>query len=88
MQFSEEQHSWLERGASSANQARRSSSCTGALAVRHHQLVGIAVTVLSQHEVDAVIAGHFHSLQKDETRDGVEYHILGMPAGMIQTSTR
>ncbi|MFG0251425.1 MAG: metallophosphoesterase family protein, partial [Phycisphaerales bacterium JB038] len=33
--------------------------------------------------VQAVIAGHFHSLQRDPDRDGVEYHILGVCGGMI-----
>lgn len=39
--------------------------------------------LLAEHEVDAVLAGHFHAMQKDETRDGVEYHILGTCGGMI-----
>ncbi len=33
--------------------------------------------------VDAVIAGHFHSLQRDPDRDGIQYHILGVCGGMI-----
>jgi UDP-2,3-diacylglucosamine pyrophosphatase LpxH len=39
--------------------------------------------LLARHEVDAVIAGHFHAMQKDETRDDVEYHILGTCGGMV-----
>lgn len=39
--------------------------------------------LLAEHGVDAVLAGHFHAMQKDETRDGVEYHILGTCGGMI-----
>ncbi len=30
-----------------------------------------------------VVAGHFHSLQRDEDRDGVEYHMVGTCGGMI-----
>jgi len=30
-----------------------------------------------------VIAGHFHSLQRDRDRDGVRYHIIGTCGGMI-----
>lgn len=30
-----------------------------------------------------VIAGHFHSMQRDADRDGVEYHIVGTCGGMI-----
>lgn len=30
-----------------------------------------------------VIAGHFHSMQRDPDRDGVEYHIVGTCGGMI-----
>ncbi|MGI9014372.1 MAG: metallophosphoesterase family protein [Phycisphaerales bacterium] len=36
-----------------------------------------------EHGVDAVVAGHFHSLQRDPDRDGIEYHILGTCGGMI-----
>ncbi len=39
--------------------------------------------MLAEHGVDAVIAGHFHALQRDPDRDGVQYHILGSCGGMI-----
>ncbi|RPG17609.1 MAG: hypothetical protein CBB69_007150 [Phycisphaera sp. TMED9] len=39
--------------------------------------------LLVEHGVDAVIAGHFHALQRDEDRDGVEYHLLGVCGGAI-----
>ena len=39
--------------------------------------------LLARHGVDAVIAGHFHALQRDPDRDGVQYHILGACGGMI-----
>lgn len=32
---------------------------------------------------DAVIAGHFHSMQYDGETDGIEYHIVGTCGGMI-----
>jgi hypothetical protein len=38
---------------------------------------------LANAGVDAVIAGHFHALQRDPDRDGVEYHILGTCGGTI-----
>ncbi len=33
--------------------------------------------------VEAVIAGHFHSLQREADLDGVEYHLLSVCGGMI-----
>ena len=33
--------------------------------------------------VDAVIAGHFHSLQRDPDREGIQYHLVGTCGGMI-----
>jgi hypothetical protein len=39
--------------------------------------------LLAKHGVDAVIAGHFHALQRDPDLDGVQYHILGACGGMI-----
>lgn len=39
--------------------------------------------LLAEHQVDAVIAGHYHAMQKDDTLDGVAYHILGTCGGMI-----
>lgn len=33
--------------------------------------------------VDAVVAGHFHAMQRDPDRDGVQYHIVGACGGMI-----
>lgn len=39
--------------------------------------------LLVEHGVDAVIAGHFHALQRDEDRDGIEYHLLGVCGGAI-----
>lgn len=33
--------------------------------------------------VDAVIAGHFHSMQRDPDRDGVQYHLVAVCGGMI-----
>lgn len=39
--------------------------------------------LLAEHGVDAVIAGHFHALQREPDRDGVQYHILGSCGGMI-----
>ena len=39
--------------------------------------------LLAQHGVDAVIAGHFHAMQRDPDRDGVQYHILVSCGGMI-----
>lgn len=39
--------------------------------------------LLRRSEADVVIAGHFHSLQRDRDVDGVEYHIVGTCGGMI-----
>ena len=39
--------------------------------------------LLEQAGVDAVIAGHFHSMQRDPDVGGVQYHILGTCGGMI-----
>jgi len=39
--------------------------------------------MLVRHGVDAVIAGHFHALQRDPDLDGVQYHILSACGGMI-----
>jgi hypothetical protein len=39
--------------------------------------------MLIEHDVDAVIAGHFHALQRDDDRDGIEYHLLGVCGGAI-----
>lgn len=38
---------------------------------------------LVRHGVDAVVAGHFHALHRDEDLDGVEYHLLGVCGGAI-----
>ena len=39
--------------------------------------------ILARHGVDAVVAGHFHALHRDDDRDGVEYHLLGVCGGAI-----
>jgi hypothetical protein len=39
--------------------------------------------LLERAGVDAVIAGHFHSMQRDPDVGGVQYHILGTCGGMI-----
>ena len=39
--------------------------------------------ILVEHGVDAVLAGHFHALHRDDDRDGVEYHLLGVCGGAI-----
>jgi hypothetical protein len=39
--------------------------------------------MLVEHDVDAVVAGHFHALQRDDDRDGIEYHLLGVCGGAI-----
>jgi len=39
--------------------------------------------LLARHGVAAVIAGHFHAMQRDPDRDGVAYHILAACGGMI-----
>jgi hypothetical protein len=39
--------------------------------------------LLERAGVDAVIAGHFHSMQRDADVGGVQYHILGTCGGMI-----
>ncbi len=39
--------------------------------------------MLVDHDVDAVIAGHFHALQRDDDRDGIQYHLLGVCGGAI-----
>ena len=39
--------------------------------------------ILAKHGVDAVVAGHFHALHRDDDRDGVEYHLLGVCGGAI-----
>lgn len=39
--------------------------------------------LLADAGVRAVIAGHFHSMQRDPDRDGVEHHILAVCGGMI-----
>jgi len=84
MRFSEDQRNWLEQTLESAEPGPR-------VLLMHRPLWRYDTIdwwervqpMLAKHEVDAVIAGHFHSLQKDETRDGVEYHILGTCGGMI-----
>ncbi|MCX5641025.1 MAG: metallophosphoesterase [Planctomycetota bacterium] len=39
--------------------------------------------LLEKAGVDAVIAGHFHALQRDPDVGGVQYHIVGTCGGMI-----
>ncbi len=39
--------------------------------------------LLEKAGADAVIAGHFHSMQRDPDVGGVQYHILGTCGGMI-----
>jgi len=39
--------------------------------------------LLVAHQADVVIAGHFHAMQRDPDRDGIEYHIVGTCGGMI-----
>ena len=39
--------------------------------------------LLERAGVDAVIAGHFHALQRDPDVGGVQYHIVGTCGGMI-----
>jgi hypothetical protein len=39
--------------------------------------------LLEKAGVDAVIAGHFHALQRDPDVNGVQYHIVGTCGGMI-----
>lgn len=39
--------------------------------------------MLVEHGVDAVIAGHFHAMQRDPDLDGVQYHVLGSCGGLI-----
>ena len=39
--------------------------------------------LLERAGVDAVIAGHFHALQRDPDEGGVQYHIVGTCGGMI-----
>ncbi|MBM4114130.1 MAG: hypothetical protein FJ253_12300, partial [Phycisphaerae bacterium] len=39
--------------------------------------------LLEKASVRAVIAGHFHSMQRDETIGGIDYHILGTCGGSI-----
>ncbi|MEE2972485.1 MAG: metallophosphoesterase, partial [Planctomycetota bacterium] len=39
--------------------------------------------MLVEHGVDAVIAGHFHALHRDDDRDGIQYHLLGVCGGAI-----
>ena len=39
--------------------------------------------LLDKAGVDAVIAGHFHALQRDPDVNGVQYHIVGTCGGMI-----
>jgi hypothetical protein len=39
--------------------------------------------LLERAGADAVIAGHFHSMQRDADVGGVQYHILGTCGGMI-----
>ncbi|MFO0829632.1 MAG: metallophosphoesterase [Phycisphaerales bacterium] len=47
---------------------------------RWNELVG---PLLKRYGANAVIAGHFHSLQRDRDVDGVQYHIVGTCGGMI-----
>ena len=84
MQLSEDQLGWLEATLAEAGDGP-------IILLMHRPLWRYASVgwwdrvqpVLAEHEVDAVIAGHFHSMQKDVPRDGVEYHILGTCGGMI-----
>lgn len=39
--------------------------------------------MLVENGVDAVIAGHFHALHRDDDQDGIEYHLLGVCGGAI-----
>lgn len=39
--------------------------------------------MLERHGVEAVIAGHFHAMQRDPDVGGVAYHVLGTCGGMI-----
>lgn len=39
--------------------------------------------LLRRSGADVVIAGHFHSLQRDRDVDGIQYHIVGTCGGMI-----
>ncbi len=83
--FSDDQRAWLKRVLESTDPA------TPTVLLMHRPLwryrdVGWFDRVhpmLVEHDVDAVIAGHFHALQRDDDRDGIEYHLLGVCGGAI-----
>lgn len=86
VQFSEEQLAWLE------GVLERASERPGAVVLLMHRPLWRYSNVewdrrvhplLVKHGVDMVVAGHFHALQRDPDRDGIQYHILGVCGGAI-----
>ncbi len=83
--FSDEQLAWLERVL------ERTDPDTPIALLMHRPLwryrdvrwFDRVHPLLVEHDVDAVIAGHFHALQRDDDRDGIEYHLLGVCGGAI-----
>lgn len=83
--FSDEQLGWLDRVLTDAEE-------TGPVVLLMHRPLWRYRDVrwfdrvhpmLVEHGVDAVVAGHFHALQRDDDRDGIEYHLLGVCGGAI-----
>ena len=86
VQFSEEQLEWLQGVLTRASQRQ------GAIVLLMHRPLWRYSSVewdrrvhplLAKYGVDLVVAGHFHALQRDPERDGVQYHILGVCGGAI-----
>lgn len=86
VQFSEEQLTWLEGVLTHASERE------GPIVLLMHRPLwrykGVewdrrVHPLLVKHGADAVIAGHFHALQRDPDRDGIQYHILGVCGGAI-----
>jgi hypothetical protein len=83
--ISERQVEWLESVLRSADQERPIVLLMHRPLWRYEkaQWATRVHPMLVDHGVDAVLAGHFHSLHRDEDQDGVEYHLLGVCGGAI-----
>lgn len=84
--LSEEQRAWLETALTKAKARGKPT-----VLLMHRPLWRSSATrwdeqvqpLLERSGVRAVIAGHFHSMQRDATVGGVEYHIVGVCGGAI-----
>ncbi|MCP4837311.1 MAG: hypothetical protein GY895_21405 [Phycisphaera sp.] len=83
--ISEAQVEWLEGVLGGADPARPIVLLMHRPLWRYEQVdwANRVHPMLARHGVDAVVAGHFHALHRDEDLDGVEYHLLGVCGGAI-----